>query len=215
MQGSRLAVRTIGVIPCDHPIYPAAPETTVVRIPRMRFRLRSGMIAVAAVAILSAAIVAWMRVDRSEWRQQLDSEMTWTQSPFDKSLVKNQPDEFKASSLLRVSKLLAPDLEGDCYVHRWWLSQGGELRDFRNFRTGSGSGAGEGQKYLTAAELARVQQLISNLPAPVTPSSQGEALLVASLSEGSWVTKVYDGAALPPTVQELLGVLRARGSMRD
>jgi hypothetical protein len=61
---------------------------------------------------------------------------------------------------------------------------------------------------LTAAELAQVQQLISKLPPATGTSSQGDLLLVASLSEGSWVTKVYDKAALPPTVQDLVRVLQ-------
>ena len=125
----------------------------------------------------------------------------------DESLVKNQPDEFKASSFLRVSELLAPDLEGYCYGHRWWLSRGGELRDWRTFRTGSGSGGAGTQHDLTAAELAHVQQLISNLPPPNMPSTKVDLLLVASLSNGSWVTRVYDKAKLPPAVQDLVRVL--------
>ena len=63
---------------------------------------------------------------------------------------------------------------------------------------------------MTAAELAQVQQIISKLPPPTGTSSQGDLLLVASLSEVSWVTKVYDKAALPPEVQDLVRVLQLR-----
>jgi len=65
---------------------------------------------------------------------------------------------------------------------------------------------------LTAAELAQVQQIISKLPPSNRPYSQGDLLLVASLSEGSWVTKVYDKAALPPAVQDLETLKQPRGS---
>ena len=63
---------------------------------------------------------------------------------------------------------------------------------------------------MTAAELAQVQQIISKLPPLNGTSSQGDLLLVASLSEGSRVTKVYDKAALPPAIQDLVRVLQLR-----
>jgi hypothetical protein len=165
------------------------------------------MVAVAAVAVLAAAVVAWTQVDRTEWRQQLDSELTWIQSPVGEFLTEYHINE-RAGSILKVSEFLAADGEGRYYGHRWWLGRGGELRDYRTFRTGSGSGGGGAQNHLTAAELARVQQLISNLPPPNMPRSQVDLLLVASLSNGSWVTRVYDKAALPPEVQDLVRVLQ-------
>jgi hypothetical protein len=179
----------------------------VMRIPRVRFRLRSAMVAVAGMAILAATFVAWTRVLRSEWGEQLDSEMTWTQSPVGEFFTEYQINE-KAGCILKVSEFLAADGEGRYYGHRWWLGRGGELRDYRTFRTGSGSGGGGAQNHLTAAELAQVQLLISNLPSPNAPASQVDLLLVASLSNGSWVTRVYDKAALPPAVQDLVRVFQ-------
>jgi hypothetical protein len=133
--------------------------------------------------------------------------MTWIQSPVGEFFAERQVDE-EASCILKVSEFLAPDREGGYYGHRWWLGRGGELRDYRTFPTGSGShGVGQ-QNYLTGAELAQVQQLISNLPPPNMPSSQVYLLLVACLSKGSWVTRVYGKAAPPPAVQDLVRVLQ-------
>jgi hypothetical protein len=183
------------------------PGTTVMRIALVRFKLRSAMVVVATVAILAAAVVAWTRVDRSEWRQQLDSEVTWTQSPVGEFFVEHQIDE-NVSTILKVSEFLAADGEGRYYGHRWWIGRGGELRDYRTFRTGSGSHGAGAQNHLTVAELAHVQQLISDLPPPNVPPSQVDLLLVASSSNGYWVTRVYDKAALPPAVRGLVRVLQ-------
>jgi hypothetical protein len=180
------------------------------RLPRVRFTVRRMMV---AVAVLAAAFAAWMEVDRyqwSEWRQHLNTEMTWSRSPVDQFYVKHALEKYQTNSLLKVSELGAPDQEGYYYRHRWWLGPGGELREERTFRTGLGTGGAGGQNSLTAAELAQVQQIISKLPPPNGTSSQGDLLLVASLSESSWVTKVYDKAALPPAVQDLVRVLQLR-----
>ena len=165
------------------------------------------MVAVATAAVLAAAVVAWTRVDRSEWREQLNSELTWVQSPVGEFFMEHLIDE-KASCILKVSEFRAADVEWRYYRHRWWIGGNGELRDYRTFRTGSGSHGAGAQNHLTAAELAQVQQLISKLPPPNMPSSQVDLLLVASLSNGSWVTRVYDKAALPPAVQGLVRVLQ-------
>jgi hypothetical protein len=171
----------------------------------VRFTVRRMMV---AVAVLAPAFAAWMEVDRDEWRQHLNTEMTWIRSPVGEFYVKNDLEKYSANSQLKVSELAAPDREGLYYRHRRWLGPGGELREERTFRNSLGTGGAGGQHYLTAAELAQVQQLIPKLPPPNATSSQGDLLLVASLSEGSWVTKVYDKAALPPAVQDLVRVLQ-------
>jgi hypothetical protein len=177
------------------------------RLPHVRFTVRRMMV---AVAVLAAAFAAWMEVDRYQWRQHLNTEMTWSRSPVGQFYVKYDLEEYPANSLLKVSELGAPDREGYYYRHRWCLGRGGELREEGTFRTGLGTGGGGGQHYLTAAELAQVQQIISKLPPPTGTASQGDLLMSASLSEGSWVTKVYDNAALPPAVQDLVRVLQLR-----
>jgi hypothetical protein len=180
------------------------------RLPRVRFTVRRMMV---AVGVFAAAFAAWMEVDRYQWRQwreHLNTEMTWSRSPVGEFFVKHDLEKYAANSLLKVSELGAPDREGYYYQHRWWLGRGGELREESYGRNPLGWGGGGGQHYLTAAELAQVQELISKLPPPDGSSSRGDLLLVASLSEGSWVTKVYDKAALPPAVQDLVTVLRLR-----
>jgi hypothetical protein len=187
------------------------------RLPRVRFTVRMIMV---AVAVLAAAFALWMKVDGDQWRQwrqHLNAEMTWVQSPVDEFYAKPEDrdaeDPFKkftANSLLKVSSPGVPDREGYYDRHRWWLGRGGELEtDHVTITRLGGQGAG-GQHILTAAELAQVQQIISALPPPTATSWQGDLLLVASLSEGSWVTKVYDKAALPPAIQDLVRVLQLR-----
>ena len=183
------------------------------RLPRLRFTVWRMMIAVAVFAAAFAALAPWMKMHRDrwrKWREHLNTEMTWVQSPVGEFYVKNSFEKYSANSLLKVSELGAPDREGYYYRRRWCLGRGGELREEGTFRTSLGTGGGGGQNYLTAAELAQVQQIISKLPPPTGTSSQGDLLLVASLSEGSWVTKVYDKAALPPAVQDLVRVLQLR-----
>jgi hypothetical protein len=177
------------------------------RLPRVRFTVRRMMV---AVADLAAAFAVWMEVHPSEWRQHLNTEMTWIRSPVGQFYVKHDLEEYPANSLLKALELGAPDREGHYYRQRWWLGRGSELCEERTFRNGSGTGSGLGQNYLTAAELAQVQQIISKLPPSNATSSQGDLLLVASRSEGSWVTKVYDKAALPPAVHDLVRVLQLR-----
>jgi hypothetical protein len=179
------------------------------RLPRVRFTMRRMMAAVAVLAAAFAAIAPWMKVDRDEWRQRLNAEMTWVQSPVDEFYAKDAEDPFKkftANSLLKVSSPGVPDREGYYDRHRWWLGRGGELEHCRVTVTGFGGKGGGGQNVLTAAELAQVQQIISALPPPTATSWQGDLLLVASLSEGSWITRAYDKAALPPAIQDLESV---------
>jgi hypothetical protein len=180
------------------------------RLPRVRFSVRSMMVAVAVSAAAFAAFAAWMEVAPDERRQHLGTEMTWVRSPVGEFFVKHDLERYTVNSLLKVSDLGAPDGEGHYYMHRWWLGRGGELGTDRTFRTGTGTHSAGGQHYLTAAELAQVQQIISKLPPTNATSSQGDVLLVASPSEGSWVTKVYDKAALPPEVRDLVRVLQQR-----
>jgi hypothetical protein len=180
------------------------------KLPRIRFTVRRMMV---AVAVLAAAFAAWMEVDRYQWRQwrrHRNTEMTWSRSPVGEFYVKYHLERYTADSLLKVSELGAPDREGYYYRQRWWLGRGGELQAEGTFRTVLGTGGGGGQNYLTAAELAQVQQIISKLPPPNGTSSRGDLLLVAFLSEGSWATRVYDKAALPPAVQDLVRVLELR-----
>ncbi len=153
-----------------------------------------------------------MKVDRDQWRQwrqHLNTEMTWIQSPVGEFNVKDHLETYMAASLLKVSEPGVPDREGYYDRQRGWLGRGGELLQDRVTVTRfGGQGAGGQHDLLTAAELAQVQQIISTLPPSNATSWQGDLLLVASLSEGSWVTKVYDKAALPPAVQDLITVLQ-------
>ena len=173
------------------------------RLSRVRFTVRSMMI---AVALLAAAFAAWMEFGQYRWRQHLNTEMTWSRSPAGLFLAKHDFERHAANSLLKVSEVGAPDGDGYYSEHRWCLGRGGELLE----ETYGGTGGGAGQNYLTAEELAQVQRIISRLPPPNGPYSQGDLLLVSSLSEGSWVTKAYDKAALPPAVKDLVRVLRPR-----
>jgi hypothetical protein len=182
------------------------------KLPRVRFTVRMTMV---AVVVLAAAFAAWMEVDRYQWRrwrQHLNTEMTWVQSPVDEFYAKDDAeDPFKkvtANSLLKISSPGVPDREGYYDRYRWWLGRRGELETDRVTATRFGGKGGGGQHILTAAQLAQVQQIISALPPPTATSWQGDLLLVATLSEGSWVTKVYDKAALPPAIQDLVRVLQ-------
>ena len=182
--------------------------------PRVRFTVRMMMV---AVAVLAAAFALWMNVDGDQWRwwrQHLNTEMTWVHSPVDEfyagRYAKDPLKKFTAKCLLKVSSPGVPDREGYYDRHRWWLGRGGELEADHVTATRFGRKGGGGQNLLTATELAQVQQIISALPPPTATSWQGDQLLVASLSEGSWVTKVYDKAALPPAIQDLVRVLQLR-----
>ena len=62
------------------------------RLPRVRFTVRRMMIAVAVFAAAFAALAPWMKVDRDQWRQwrqHLNTEMTWIQSPVGEFYVKD------------------------------------------------------------------------------------------------------------------------------
>jgi hypothetical protein len=170
------------------------------RLPRVRFTVRTMMVAVAILAAAFAAIPAWIEVVPYQWRRHLDIEMTWCQSPEGAFFAKCEFKFYTANSLLLVSDLGRADREGYYSIHRWRLGPRGELWESQ--------GSGGGQHYLTATELAQAQQMISKLPPSTGSFWHGDPLLVASLSEGSWVTRVYDKAALPPAVQDLAGVLR-------
>jgi hypothetical protein len=175
------------------------------RLPRVRFTLRRMMV---AVAVLAAAFAAWMEVAHYQWREHLNTEMTWGRSPAGQFFVKYDLKQFTANSLLKVSELGGPDREGYYTQHRWHLGAGGELFEERYGHKAMGWGGAGGQHDLTTAELGQVQQIISKLPPSDGTLSHGDLLLVASLSEGSWVTRVYNKAALPPTVQDLVRILR-------
>jgi hypothetical protein len=177
------------------------------RLPRVRFTVRRMMV---AVALLAAVFGRWLGVGRDQWRQHLNTEMTWSQSPVGEFYVKNGVDDFDANCLLKISELGAPDREGNYYRHRWWLGGGGELRKTVRFRNALGVGGVGGQNYLNAAELAQVQQIITKLPRSNRPYLQTDLILVSSFSGGFWVTKIYDKAALPAAVQDLVGVLQLR-----
>jgi hypothetical protein len=177
------------------------------KLSRVRFTVRTMMV---AVAVLAAVFAAWMGVVRYQWHQHLNTEMTWSRAPASQFFVKYELEEFTANSLLKVSDLGGPDREGYYSQHRWRLGPGGELFEERSGRNALGWGGGGGQNYLTAAELAQAQQIISKLPPSNGSLWYGDPLLVASPSEGSWVTRVYDKATLPSAVQDLFGVLRLR-----
>jgi hypothetical protein len=187
------------------------------RLPHVRLTIRWVMLLVAIVAVLltGGELITRSRTQHEwrKWHQHLNAETTWVQSPMDEFYAKDPEDPFKmftANSLLKVSAPGVPDRKGYYDRHRWWLGRGGELQQFRVTATRFGGKGGGGQHVLTAEELAQVQQIISALPPPTATSWQGDLLLVASLSEGSWVTKAYDKAALPPAVQDLIRVLRLR-----
>ena len=178
------------------------------RLPRMT--MRRWMIAVAVLAAAFAAIAEWMGVDRYQSRQHLNTEMTWSRSPVGEFCMEYDHEWHPANSLLKVSELGAPDREGRYYRHRWCVGGVGQLYEERYFRKALGTGSFGEQHYLTATELVQLQQIILKLPPSMGPYSQGDVLLVSSLSEGSWVTKVYDKAALPPAVQDIVRVLQLK-----
>ncbi len=180
------------------------------RLPRVSFTVRSMMIAVAVLAAAFAAFAAWMRVGQDEWRQHLNTEMKWSRSPVGEFFRKHGFEKFRANSLLKVSAPGAPDRRGYYSRRRSCLGQGGELYSDSRGRSYYGTGFAGGQHWLTAAELAQVGQIISKLPPPNGSYPQGDLLLVSCLSQGSWVTKAYDIAALPPAVKELVRVLQLR-----
>jgi hypothetical protein len=184
-----------------------------VRLPRLRFTVWRMMIAVAVFAAAFAALAPWMKMHRDQWRkwrEHLNTEMTWVQSPVGEFYVKNSFEKYSANSLLKVSEPGVPDREGYYDRQRCWLGQGGVLGSDRVTVTRLGGRGGGGENRLTAAELAQVQQIISTLPPSNATPWQGDLRLVASLSEGHWVTKVYNKSALPPAVQDLVRVLRLR-----
>ena len=124
------------------------------RLPRVRFTMRRMMAAVAILAAAFAAIAPWMKVDRDgwrQWRQHLNAEMTWVQSPVDEFYARDAEDPFKkfaANSLLKVSSPGVPDREGYYDRHRWWLGRGGELEEDRVTVTRVGGKGGGGQHVL-------------------------------------------------------------------
>ncbi len=184
------------------------------RLPRVRFTVRRMMVAVAVLAVASAglamAFAGWTRVGPHHWRQHLDTEMTWSRSPVGRFFVKHELEEYSANSLLKVSDLGAPDREGHFTGHRWCLGPGGQLLAETRSHYALGWGSGWGQHYLTAAKMAEVQQIILKLPLSNESYLQRDRLLVSSFKNGSWVTNIYDKAALPPAVQDLVSVLKLR-----
>ena len=74
----------------------------------MRFTVRSMMVAVAVSAAVFAAFAAWMEVAPDDWRQHLNTEMTWVRSPVGEFFVKHDLESYTANSLLKVSDLGAP-----------------------------------------------------------------------------------------------------------
>lgn len=184
------------------------------RLPRVRFTVPRMMFAVAAVA---AAVAAWMesRQDPS-WRWNLNVEMKWSQSPVGEFFPTDDVETYQPNGLLlKVSDVDAPQ-GGPKFPSyrkvRWCLSQAGELsrRDIVKGAYCAYRRCSEG--YLTRAELAEVQQTISKLPPSNGPYRRGALLLVSTLSDGSWVTKVYDKAALPPAVRDLVTLVHLKDS---
>jgi hypothetical protein len=183
------------------------------RLPRLRFTVRRMMIAVAVFAAAFVALAPWMKVPWHHWRQWrelLNTEMTWIQSPVGEFYVKDSFEKYSANSLLKVSEPGVPDREGYYDRERWWLGQGGVLGQDGVTRRRFGEKSGGREHRLTAAHLAWAQQIISTLPPSNATPWQGDVLLVASLSEGYWVTRVYNKSALPPEVQDLVTVLQLR-----
>jgi hypothetical protein len=182
------------------------------RLPRPRFTVWRMMIAVAVFAAAFAALAAWMKMHRDQWRkwrEHLNTEMTWIQSPVGEFYVKNSFEQYSANSLLKVSDPGVPDREGYYDRRRWWLGQGGVLGQFRVTHSRFGGKSAGGENRLTAAELAQVEQILSTLPPSNAAPWQNDLLLVASFSEGNWVTKVYDKSAVPPAVQDLLRIIQS------
>jgi hypothetical protein len=203
----------------QYPPFPVlADGGRVMRLPHVRLTIRWVMLLVAIVAVLltGGELITRSRAQHEwrKWHQHLNAETTWVQSPMDEfyagRYAKDPLKKFTANCLLKVSSPGVPDREGYYDRHRWWLGRGGELEADHVTATRFGGKGGGGQNLLTATELAQVQQIISALPPPTATSWQGDLLLVASLSEGSWVTKVYDKAALPPAIQDLVRVLQLR-----
>jgi hypothetical protein len=183
------------------------------RMLRVQFTVRRMMIAVPVFAAAFAALAPWMEMHWDQWRkwrENLNTEMTWIQSPVGEFYVKNSFERYSANTLLKVSEPGVPDRNWYYDRHRWWLGQGGVLGQDRVTVTRFGTKGGGGENRLTAAHLAWVQQIISTLPPSNATPWQGDLLLVASLKEGYWVTKVYDKSALPPAVQDLVRVLHLR-----
>ena len=177
------------------------------KLPRVRFTVRTLMF---AVAISAAAFATWIGAVQYQWREHLNTEMTWSRSPAGQFFVKYELKKFTANSLLKISDLGGADREGYYSQHRWRLGPGGELFEERSGRNALGWGGAGGQTYFTATELVQAQQMISKLPPSNATFLRGDLLLVAAPNEGSWDTRVYDKAALPPAVQDLLGLLRLR-----
>jgi hypothetical protein len=163
-----------------------------------------------AVAVLAAAFAAgkilWYR--SSKWHRHLSAEMTWSGSPAEQFYARPGLEEYTANSLLKVSDLGRPGYDGGYDRHRWWLAPVPELRSYGTFHHQFGAGGGGGQHRLTAAEWVQAQQIISKLPPSNSPYLEGDLLLVSFRSNGSWVTRGYDKAALPPAVQDLMKFLR-------
>jgi hypothetical protein len=197
------------------------------KLPRLRFTVWRMMIAVAVFAAAFAALAPWMEMYRDQWRkwrEYLNTEMTWIESPVGEFYVKNSFEKYSANSLLKVSEPDFRDREGYYDRRRWWLGQGGVLGQDRVTVTPFGRKGAGGENRLTAAELAQVQQIIATLPPSNATPWQGDLLLVASFSEGSWVTKVYSSSVNSPCLKprrraslgrgKRVGIIRISGSWR-
>ncbi len=186
------------------------------RLPRVRSAVR---IPIVAVAVLAAALAAWIECSEDPlWRWNLNGEMTWSRSPVGEFFPKDEVEISQPNILLKVSDADAPD-GGPRYNQlpsyrklRWCLGRAGELSR-REIVHGAYCGWRRSwQDGLSRAELAEVQRIISKLPPSNGPYHHGDLLLVSTLSEGSWVTKVYDKAAPPPAVRDLVTLLHLRYS---
>jgi hypothetical protein len=182
------------------------------RLRLMRFTVRSMMIAVAVLAAVFAAFAAWMQVDQYEWRRHLNTELRWSGSPVGEFVLMDG-ERYRVNGILKVSAPGVSKQGGYYFRHRLCVDQGGEL--YRDTRCHSfyGTAIARGKWLLTAANLAEVEQIISKLPPANASYPQGDLILVSSLSDGSWVTRAYDIAALPPAVKELVRVLQLRLAM--
>lgn len=180
----------------------------VMRLPRVRFSVRSIMVAVAVLAV-ALVVAPQMKCGVDLWRRHLNDQMKWSRSPIGEFFM-DGPPYHQATSLLKVSEIGAPDPKGFYCDRRWCLGRRGELtrchlsKDFYAARRAGSS------RRLTAAELAQVQEMISNLPPSNRAYSRGDLVLVSFLRKGSWFTRVYDKATLPSAVQDLVAVFRLK-----
>jgi hypothetical protein len=183
---------------------------------RWRFRPRLWMIMVA-LPVIALALVYGAGNDpfrRNPYWTALDEAQRWCASGFESfhprshfddsksepGLIYDESGRVKLPCLVKIRYVTKIPEEGSCDVTSYSLSQDGRMEQEHDLYNWAVQG---GWHTLTPAQTAECKKLVGELPRSQGWIPIGNAISIGFLDRGTWSTRVYDKARLPPGVAAL------------